>query len=336
MATSLCSALALAALLQAPPPPPPPASSPPGSATQAPATRSGDSLVALRARLARDSTDGRAWLLLGRLYLQQAEDAHGPPHRALEDSAAVRALLDTSDDALARAGQLLAPSGSTPDGDSARVLRVGAWSARSRLAWDERGINVGPQEWGPVPLDLKVPPVLEELGENLLRACPMWGVLFTASDADSYAAWYMRFSRGLRTDVLIVPLAAWRSDSVLRARVAADLKLARRRDPDAAIGELMKRRPVCVSMAFERPPELRPRIGWATRPLVWVAGPHLKEDRVPPRDFVFAALRLALDNHDAWAPPALALYTRAARATPPLCEALKTFRLTNEIPSCRR
>ncbi len=336
MATSLCSALALAALLQAPPPPPPPASSPPGSATQAPATRSGDSLVALRARLARDSTDGRAWLLLGRLYLQQAEDAHGPPHRALEDSAAVRALLDTSDDALARAGQLLAPSGSTPDGDSARVLRVGAWSARSRLAWDERGINVGPQEWGPVPLDLKVPPVLEELGENLLRACPMWGVLFTASDADSYAAWYMRFSRGLRTDVLIVPLAAWRSDSLLRARVAADLKFAHRRDPDAAIGELVKRRPVCVSMAFERPPEPRPRIGWATRPLVWVAGPHLQEDRVPPRDFVFAALRLALDNHDAWAPPALALYARAARATPPLCEALKTFRLTNEIPSCRR
>ena len=333
MATSLCSALALAALLQAPPPPP---SSPPGSATQAPATPSGDSLVALRARLARDSTDGRAWLLLGRLYLQQAEDAHGPPHRALEDSAAVRALLDTSDAALARAGQLLAPSGSTPDGDSARVLRVGAWSARARLAWDEKGINVGPQEWGPVPLDLRVPPVLEELGENLLRACPMWGVLFTASEADSHAAWYMRFSRGLRPDVLIVPLAAWRADSLLRARVAADLKLARRRDPDAAIGELVKRRPVCVSMAFERPPEPRPRIGWATRPMVWVAGPHLKEDRVPPRDFVFAALRLALDNHDAWAPPALALYARAARATPPLCEALRTFRLTNEIPSCRR
>jgi len=161
-------------------------------------------------------------------------------------------------------------------------------------------------------------------------------VLFTASEADSHAAWYMRFSRGLRPDVLIVPLAAWRSDSLLRARVAADLKLAHRRDPDAAIGELVKRRPVCVSMAFERPPEPRPRIGWATRPLVWVAGPHLKEDRVPPRDFVFAALRLALDNHDAWAPPALALYARAARATPPLCEALRTFRLTNEIPSCRR
>ena len=322
MATFLSSALALAALLQAP-------------AAQAPATgTAADSLVALREHLARDSSDGHAWLLLGRLYLQRAADAHKPPHRALQDSALVRALLDTADDALDRAGQRLAPSGSTPDGDSARVLRVEAWSARSRLAWEERGINVGPQEWGPVPPDLKMPPVLDELGENLLRACPMWGVLLTANEVDSDAAWYMRFARGLRPDVLTVPLAAWRGDSVLRGRIAADLKLPRHRDPDAALAELAKRRPVCVTVLIDRPPGAR--IGWSTRPLVWVAGPHLKDDRVPPRDFVFAALRLALDGNDAWAPPALALYARAARATPALCEALKTFRLTNEIPSCRR
>ena len=321
MATFLSSALALAVLLQAP-------------AAQPPATGTADSLAPLREHLARDSTDGHAWLLLGRVYLQRAADAHEPPHHPLDDSARVRALLDTADDALDRAGQRLAPSGSTPDGDSARVLRVEAWSARSRLAWEERGINVGPQEWGPVPLDLKMPPVLDELGENLLRACPMWGVLLTANEADSYAAWYMRFARGLRPDLLTVPLAAWRSDSVLRGRIAADLKLGRHRDPDATLAELAKRRPVCVTVTLERPPG--PRIGWSKRPLVWVAGPHLKDDRVPPRDFVFAALRLALDDNDSWAPPALALYASAARATPALCEALKTFRLTNEISSCRR
>ena len=322
MATFLCSALGLAALLQAP-------------AAQAPATgTAADSLAALREHLVRDSTDGHAWLLLGRVYLQRAADAHQPPHHPLEDSAQVRALLDTADDALQRAGQLLAPSGSTPDGDSGRVLRVAAWSARSRLAWEERGINVGPQEWGPVPLDLKMPPVLDELGENLLRACPMWGVLLTANDVDSDAAWYMRFARGLRPDLLTVPLATWRTDSVLRGRIAADLKLPRHRDPDATLAELAKRRPVCVTVTLERPPG--PRIGWSRRPLVWVAGPHLKDDRVPPRDFVFAALRLALDDNDSWAPPALALYASAARATPALCEALKTFRLTNEISSCRR
>jgi len=321
MATFLSSALALAVLLQAP-------------AAQSPATGTADSLAALREHLARDSTDGHAWLLLGRVYLQRAADAHEPPHHPLDDSARVRALLDTADDALDRAGQRLAPSGSTPDGDSARVLRVEAWSVRSRLAWEERGINVGPQEWGPVPLDLKMPPVLDELGENLLRACPMWGVLLTANAAESDAAWYMRFARGLRPDLLTVPLAAWRRDSVLRGRIAADLKLPRHRDPDATLAELAKRRPVCVTVTLERPPG--PRIGWSKRPLVWVAGPHLKDDRVPPRDFVFAALRLALDDNDSWAPPALALYASAARATPALCEALKTFRLTNEIPSCRR
>ena len=321
MATFLSSALALAVLLQAP-------------AAQPPATGTADSLAPLREHLARDSTDGHAWLLLGRVYLQRAADAHEPPHHPLDDSARVRALLDTADDALDRAGQRLAPSGSTPDGDSARVLRVEAWSARSRLAWEERGINVGPQEWGPVPLDLKMPPVLDELGENLLRACPMWGVLLTANAVESDAAWYMRFARGLRPDLLTVPLAAWRRDSVLRGRIAADLKLPRHRDPDATLAELAKRRPVCVTVTLERPPG--PRIGWSRRPLVWVAGPHLKDDRVPPRDFVFAALRLALDDNDSWAPPALALYASAARATPALCEALKTFRLTNEIPSCRR
>src|SRR5437867_12583301 len=257
MATSLCSAVLLAALLQAPGGPPAAAGPP------LPDSAAGSSLPALRARLARDSSDGGAWLLLGRLYLELADDAHGRPHRVLEDSVALRARLDTAEDALGRAGQLLAPAGSTPDGDSARVLRVGAWGARSRLAWEVRGINVGPQEWGPVPLDLKLPPVLEELGENLLRACPTWGVLLTANQADSYAAWYMRFARGLRPDLLIVPLAAARSDPVLQARLAQDLKLGRRSERAAWLPEIVKHRPVCVSMGFDRPPEVGSRIRWS-------------------------------------------------------------------------
>src|SRR5436853_364760 len=105
MATFLSNTLALAALLQAP------------AAAQAPVNgTAADSLPALREHLARDSTDGRAWLLLGRLYLERVADAHDPPHRALGDSAAVRALLDSADDALDRAGRLLAPSGSRRGG----------------------------------------------------------------------------------------------------------------------------------------------------------------------------------------------------------------------------
>ena len=320
MATSLCSLLAVV-LLQAAPPA---AAAPP------------DSLAALRRRIERDSTDAPAWLLLGQEYLQLADDAHGRPHRASQDSVWARALLDTADQALTRAAVLFGAAGSSLAGDSARVLRVGAWSRRSRLAWETGGVAAGPQQWGPVPVDLRVPPVLEELGENLLRACPMWGVLLMADGADAYAAWYMRFARGLRPDLLVMPLAAWRSDTALRTRLATDLRLGRRGETDAWLPELAKRRPVCVSMAFDRPPEARPRVAWATRPFVWVAGPPVRDDRVPPRDFVFAGLRIALDQRDPWAAPALALYVRAARAMAALCEAMKTFRVAAEVASCRR
>jgi hypothetical protein len=320
MATSLYSALALVTLLQAPPPPPPPT----------------DSLAMLRGRATQDSTDAQLWLLMGRAYLGLGTEAHGGTHRSSEDSTWTRAVLDTAEEALARAAALAGPLGASAVGDSARVLRVGAWAARSWLGWEVGGVTAGVEAWGPLPIDLRVPPVLDELGENLLRACPAAGVLLTAGDADFYAAWYMRFARGLRPDLLVVPLAAWRSDPVLRARLAADLKLGRRTGGEAWLGELVRRRPVCVSMAFERPPETRPRIRWEPRPLVWVAGPEGKSPRVPPRDFVFGALRVALDAYDPWAEPALAAYSRAARITPALCEAMAAFKVSSEVASCRR
>src|SRR5207245_3876947 len=188
---------------------------------------------------------------------------------------------------------LAGPLGSIAVGDSARVVGVGAWAARSWLGWETGGVDAGVETWGPLPMDLRVPPVLEELGENLLRACPAGGVLLTAGDADFYAAWYMRFARGLRPDLLVVPVAAWRSDAVLRARLATDLKLRARTGADAWLGELVRRRAVCVSIAFEKPPETRPGIRWGTRPLVGVAGPAGKSPRDPPRDFVSAPLRMA-------------------------------------------
>src|SRR5256712_6974593 len=324
MAISLCNALALVTLLQAPPPPPPPPVAPT------------DSLATLRGRATQDSTDAQLWLLMGRAYLGLGAEAHGATHRSSEDSVWTRAVLDTAEEALTRAAALAGPLGSSTVGDSARVLRVGAWAVRSWRGWESSGVDAGVEAWGPLPMDLRVPPVLDELGENLLRACPTGGVLLTAGGAGLLAAWYMRFARGLRPDLLVVPLAAWRSDAVLRARLMADLKLGGRWGADAWLAELVRRRPVCVSMAFERPPETRPRIRWETRPLVWAAGPEGKSPRVPPRDFVFGALRVALDASDPWAEPALAAYSRAARATPPLCDALATFKVAADVPTCRK
>jgi hypothetical protein len=154
-------------------------------------------------------------------------------------------------------------------------------------------------------------------------------VLLTAGDADTYAAWYMRFARGLRPDLLILPLAMWSGDSVFRGRV---LREARQREP--TLRAFAERRPVCATMGFDRAPELRPRLQWKSRPLVWVAGKEPKEDRVPAEDFVFAALQLAIEQHDTWSPAAVALYRRAAEVTPALCRPLETFGLKADV-GCR-
>jgi hypothetical protein len=273
-----------------------------------------------------DSTDGQAWLEVGRAYVRLMADYHG--HRAPADTAWARAVLDTADQAFARAVHF---GRGTRAADSAQVFRVYAWGQRALLAWEMGGAEAATTAWNALPESLRLPPVLEELGENLLRACPRRGVLLTAEDADTYAAWYMRFARGLRPDLLIVPLAVWTSDSVFRGRVLRD---AQQRDP--ALRAFAERRggPVCASMGFDRAPELRPRVRWNTRPLVWVAGTEPKADRVPAEDFVFAALHLAIEQHDTWSLPAVALYRRAADATPALCRPLGIFGVKAEV-GCR-
>ena len=316
MATFLCRALLAAALAQ-------------GTSVAPPR----DSLGSPRAGVARDPNDGHSWAALGRLYLGLlAADHSGPTRR---DTVWAHAVLDSADQALARAAASLGPIGVSPEGDSARVLRVQVWSERALLAWELGGITRGAAVWGPVPADLRLSPVLEELGENLLRACPTHGVLLTAAAADSYAAWYMRYVRGLRPDLLVVPLTVWRSDPAFRVRAAADLRLGPVGRGAGWLAALVERRPACISMAFERPPGGRVQLRWTARPLVWVAGRHPGDDRVPPRDFVFAALRMALDDHDPWARSALALYARAARTTRALCEALGAFRISRENSGCR-
>lgn len=286
------SSLLLVALFQAPP------------ASGAPAPAVPDTTVALWARVRSDSADGSAWLSLGRAYLRRLPEP---------DSAVRRASLDTADLALARAIGLA--TGAVAE--SASTLRLFAWGERALLAWHRAGRDAAADVWSKLPDDARLPPALEELGENLLRACPERGLLVTAGDADTYAAWYLRFVRRLRPDLTVMPVSFWPSDSV-----------------EAQLRTAGARRPICASMAFERPPARR--IHWQARPLVWVAGlTKGTRDRVPPEDFVFAALRLALDDSSSWAPRAVDVYRRAAKNVPALCKGLKTFEIVAEV-GCRR
>jgi hypothetical protein len=270
----------------------------------------------LRHQVTQDSTDGGAWLALGRVLVDLAHSYHEHDD-ATADTAWVRAVLDSADRALANATRWLT---GTRAGDSAAVLRVSARAERSLLAWEVMGETGVTAAWRAAD-EARLPPLLEELGENLLRGCPRGGVLLTAGEMDGDAVGYMRFVRGLRSDVAVIPLRAWRNDGVLRRRMASELKLQR----------LVDRRPVCASMAFERPPDVRSPVRWHTRVLLWVSGPRATQDRVAPRDYVFAAMRLASDEHDTWFEPVLTVYRRAARQSPALCEAMRVYGLTARV-----
>lgn len=285
-----------------------------------------DSVAAWWSRVTQDSTDTHAWFELGRAYVQRSSDYHRHTADA-PDTTWARAVLDTAERAFASAAAL---AGGDSPGDSARTYRVFVWGEKAFLAWELGGIEAAADVWRTIPSDVRLLPVLQELGENLLRACPDEGVLVTAGDVDTYAAWYMRFAQGLRTDLLILPYGVWTTDSVFKARLIRDLKLPRA----PTLSAFADRRPVCASMGFERPPQTRGRPTWTARPLVWVAGPSGGRDRVPPQDFVFAALRLALDRRARWTSPVVELYHRAAAATPALCQPFAVYGVREEV-GCR-
>ena len=304
-----CKALLGLLLMQSPSPVPPP-----------------DSVRArLWSRVATDSTDGSAWLELGRVYLQRGADYHTHKRPIAIDTVWAHAALDTAQLAFERAARF---STGTRTADSARVYRVYTYGELAYIDWESSGIEAATLTWHSLPDDLRLPPVLEELGENLLRACPHQGMLFTAGETDTQAAWYLRFSRGLRPDLVIVPFDRWRGDTVLRNRALRELKT---RDP--SLRALSQSRAVCASMGFERPPDER-AVKWNKRPLVWVTGKETKADRVPPQDFAFAALRQAVDEHETWTLPVAAIYRRAVANAGGLCKAFDTFGLRTEV-GCR-
>ncbi len=279
----------------------------------------------LWARIAADSTDGPAWLDLGRAYLQRGAEYHMHRKPMTVDTVWAHATLDTAQVAFERAARW---SAGTRTADSARVFRVYAFGELAYVDWEAAGSAAATLTWHTLPDGLRLPPVLEELGENLLRACPHQGILFTASETDTQAAWYLRFSRGLRPDLMIVPYNRWYADTVLRHRLLREMKT---RDP--SLRALSQSRAVCATMGFERPPDDR-AVKWNKRPLVWVTGKETRADRVPPQDFVFAALKLAVDEHETWTGPVTALYRRAVTNAGGLCKAIETFGLGNEV-GCR-
>lgn len=305
----------------------------PASAAQNAPMVAPDSLAALKTRVAQDSGNGAAWYQLGVALLRVDLETHA--RHAAGDTLTAAAILDSADLAFRHATSLLA---GTRQGDSARVLRAFSWGRQALWAWETDGIDAASERWSTAPEDVRLPAVLEELGENLLRACPSGGVLIVRAGPDAQAATFLRMARHLRPDLTVVPYEVWREDSVLQDRVVHDLEKAlppRGVTAPTALFHASARRPLCADMGFERPPEFPGgRLTWKAHPLVWVTGAEAKTDYVPPQDFVFAALKLALDANDPWAAPAIQVYRRAAAEAPALCSTLGGFGVKDAV-GCR-
>ena len=294
-----------------------------------------DSLAVLANRVAHDSGNAAAWLALGRAQLRASEAYHvhaGPP-----DTAWVRGILLSAEAAFGRAATLRPGLGL---GDSAATYRVMARGDLATLAWELGGTAALDTAWQGLPTGSRLPPVLEELAENLLRACPPHAVLFTDNDVVSAAAQYLRFNHDIRPDLLTVPMPRYRSDSTFAARVAKDagLKKVPRQSEGAesrilALGAV---RPVCAGVDFGAPPGGHGRIDWRARPFAWVAGKGASGSAdVPAADFVFTALKFSIDANDPWARFALDLYRHAARLSPSLCQPLGRDGITRAKSGCR-
>jgi len=110
----------------------------------------------LWARVAADSTDGTAWLDLGRSYLQQAADYHTHRKPVTVDTVWAHANLDTAQAAFERAARW---SAGTRTADSARVFRVYAFGELAYVDWEAAGSAAATLTWHSLPEGLRLPPV---------------------------------------------------------------------------------------------------------------------------------------------------------------------------------
>jgi hypothetical protein len=274
-------------------------------------------------------------MALGRAQLRAADAYH--THAGSPDTAWAHGAILSAETAFGRAALLRPGSGL---GDSAATYRVVARGDLAALAWELGDTAAMDSVWHEVPSGARLPPVLEELAENLLRGCPPHAVLFTDNDVVSAAAAYLRFNHGIRPDLLTVPMTRYRSDSVFAGRVAKDVGLKkppkRSDNTESRILALGALRPICAGLDFGSPPGGHGRIGWQTRPFVWVAGKNaVAAPGVPAADFVFAALKFGIDANDPWARFALDLYRHAARLSPALCQPLGSYGIPRAKTGCR-
>jgi hypothetical protein len=271
--------------------------------------------------LSQQPNDGRAWFYLGSIYLAEAQHWHRAGHPADVSSAS---LLDFASTSFEPAQELLTDSGG--------VFRVVVAMERAILRIEESGWDSAATRRLPAD-EVPLPPVLVELGRNLLASCPRNGVVLTGSLAETAAVWGIRL-QGERSDLLLLRADMYQFDSRYRARMASAMGADSAAELPAALASVAATHPACLSPAMDS--VVGPGLDWHVDRLMLTTAP-------PPTGFVpalsvFHFTRTGLVG-SVWTASARDVYDLAVRRNRSLC---KTLFATNDpltlsaIPACNR
>ena len=269
--------------------------------------------------LARSSDDPKAWLQLGKLYLTDARDWHLRGHVGDPDASIFLDFAATSLDQTIRLRE-----------DSGAVLRGYAQAGRDLLLVEDLGWEGAraARERGMVEL----PPVVIELGLNLIASCPANGVLLTGDPLETLAVWYATQELGLRADLLPLLPSLWATDARYRGQMSRSLGVDSAVAIQRALGLVAPRRAVCLApladaAAMPDGPRTAVRLVIVTGAAVPPADQHLAFG-----DFI-AADRA---GRSVWVPEILRIYQVASQSNPLLCRSLFAQLGDRPVGACGR
>ncbi len=284
--------------------------------------RRGDAKLLLGQHLATVPNDGRAWFALGQIHLSDAQAWHRDGHPT-EGSGIP--LIEFATSAFDQAHHLLA--------DSASVYLVMAIVERTTSRIERLGWTTATSP-AVAPEELPLPPVLRELGRNLMGSCPRSGVLVTGSLVETAAVWGVRLLSDEYDDLILIRPDLYAFDADYRGQMATAIGADPELTLPAALVRASARRPVCLAPSVDSIPS--PSLDWHPVRMVLAAGPTATGESPSPLS-VHLLARTGLAG-SVWSEAAREIYDLAARRNRQLCQTLFTRSDAQGLPaiaSCR-
>lgn len=268
--------------------------------------RRSDAKMFLGQHLALEPNDGRAWFALGRIHLGDAQRWHREGHPAAGTGIPVAEFASSAFD---QANRLLA--------DSASVYLVLAVVEQTTLRIERLGWAVA-IERRLAPEELPLPPVLSELGRNLMGSCPRGGVLVTGSLVETASVWGTRLLDDERDDLILVRPDLYAIDSIYRGRMAVAIGADPSAELPSALVAASAKRPVCLTPTVDS--ITTTVLSWHPLRLVLAAG-TIANGEAPMPMSVHQLARTGIAG-SVWSEAVRDVYELAARRNRALCESL--------------